>query len=136
VPVTYTISRDERRVTAFAKGIIRATDLHELVKALLADPNLESGMRALYDSRFGEPDITVMQLAEIAGEVRKLFDRGLGRMALVAGSQNTYRVEKTFSVLARALGIEVDVFKDIAAAEVWLGDTGEYSTRHGKGAHP
>jgi hypothetical protein len=120
--IAYTISGDERLIRATATGIIRADDLHELIRSLLADPDLVPGLRALYDSRLAEPDITVMQLAEVASEAKTLLDRGLGRIALLAGSTATYRVEKTFTILARALGIEVDAFRELAAAEAWLAE--------------
>lgn len=128
--ITYTISREPRLIRAIATGIIRAEDLHGLIDWLLADPNLTQGIRGLYDSRLAEPDVTVLQLAEVAVEVKKLLDRGLGRLALVAQSQTTYRVEKTFSILARAVGVDVDVFWELEAAEAWLGlgaDTGTTS---------
>jgi hypothetical protein len=79
-------------------------------------------MRGLYDSRYGEPDITIMQLAEVAGEVRQLLQRGLGRIAIVAESQTTYRVARTFTVLARAIGIDVDVFMELPKALAWLAE--------------
>jgi hypothetical protein len=122
MPVTYSISSEDRLIKAFATGIIRADDLHGLLKAILADPALVPGLRGLYDSRYAEPDITVMQLAEVANEARKLLARGVGRIALVAHSQTTYRVAKTFSILARAIGIDVDVFTDTEAAEEWLAE--------------
>ena len=128
--ITYTISREQRLIRALATGIIRAEDLHGLINSLLGDANLTPGIRGLYDSRLAEPDVTVLQLAEIAVEVKKLLDRGLGRVALVAQSQTTYRVEKTFSILARAVGVDVDVFWELEAAEAWLGlnaDTGGVS---------
>jgi hypothetical protein len=128
--ITYTISREQRLIRALATGIIRAEDLHGLIDSLLGDANLTPGIRGLYDSRLAEPDVTVLQLAEIAVEVKKLLDRGLGRIALVAQSQTTYRVEKTFSILARAVGVDVDVFWELEAAEAWLGlsaDTGGVS---------
>jgi hypothetical protein len=123
--ITYTISREERRINAFATGITRADDLHGLIKSLLADPGFVPGLRALYDARYAEPDITVLQLAEVAGEVKKLLDRGLGRIALVAQSETTYRVAKTFSIIARAIGIDVDVFKELAPAQSWLDESGD-----------
>jgi hypothetical protein len=122
MPITYQISREERLITAVAIGIIRAEDLQQLIKSLLADPDMVPGLRGLYDSRYGEPDITVLQLAEVAAEVRKLWHLGLGRIAIVSGSQATYRVAKTFSVLARALGVDVDVFTELEAAEAWLAE--------------
>jgi hypothetical protein len=122
MPVTYKISREDRLIRAFATGIIRADDLHGLIKAVLADPELVPGLRGLYDSRYAEPDITVMQLAEVANEARQLLARGLGRIALVAHSQTTYRVAKTFSILARAIGIDVDVFTETELAEAWLAE--------------
>ena len=120
MPITYTIDREQRRIKAFATEIIRAEDLHGLVRSVLADPDFVPGLRALYDASAAEPDITVLQLAEVAGEVRQLLNRGLGRIAIVAVSQTTYRVAKTFTVLARAIGIDVDVFTELPAAEAWL----------------
>jgi hypothetical protein len=120
MPITYTIDREQRRINAFATGVISADDLHGLIRSLLADPGLVPGLRGLYNSSNAEPDITVLQLAEVAGEVRQLLNRGLGRIAIVAGSQTTYRVAKTFTVLARAIGIDVDVFTELDAAEAWL----------------
>jgi hypothetical protein len=118
--ITYTISREGRVITSFATGIVRADDLHGLIKSILADPGFVPGLRGLFDARYAEPDITVMQIAEVAGEVRELQNRGLGRLAVVAESQTTYRVAKTFSIIARAIGIDVDVFKELAPAEAWL----------------
>ena len=127
MPINYTIERERRRVKAFATGITRADDLHGLVRALLNDPAFVPGLRALYDARYAEPDITIMQLAEVAGDVRKLLNRGLGRIAIVAQTQTTYRVAKTFTVLARAVGIDVDVFMELPPAEAWLDEDSDYT---------
>jgi hypothetical protein len=125
--ITYTISREERLIKAFATGIIRADDLRGLIRSLLADPAFVPGLRGLYDARYAEPEITVMQIAEVASEARQLLDRGFGRLAIVAQSQTTYRVAKTFSILARALGIDVDVFREPDDAEAWLAQNGDNS---------
>lgn len=127
MPITYTIDREQRRIKAFATGVITADDLHGLVRSLLADSGFVPGLRGLYDSSAAEPDISVLQLAEIAGEVRQLLNRGLGRIAIVAQSPATYRVAKTFTVLARAIGIDVDVFTELAAAEEWLAENDDMS---------
>lgn len=123
MPITYTISREERLIKAYATGVIRADDLHPFVDALLADPGLGPGLRGLYDASDAEPDITILQLAGLASKVLHLINRGLGRIAIVAQFPATYRVSKTFSVLARALGIDVDVFTELPAAEAWLEDS-------------
>jgi hypothetical protein len=122
MPITYTISAEERLIKALAAGTIRADDLHGLIRSLLADPALVPGLRGLYDASDAEPDITVLQLAEVAGEVRELLNRGLGRIAIVAQSQTNYRVAKTFTVLAQAIGIDVDVFRTRPEAEAWLAE--------------
>jgi hypothetical protein len=127
MPITYTIAREQRRIKAFATGITRADDLHGLVRSLLADPAFVPGLRALYDARYAEPDITIMQLAEVAGDVRQLLNRGLGRIAIVAQTQTTFRVAKTFTVLARAIGIDVDVFMELPAAEAWLDEDNNFT---------
>jgi hypothetical protein len=125
--ITYTISRGERLVEASARGVISAGDLHRFVDALLADPDLGPGLRALFDACDAELDITILQLAEVASSVLQLTNRGLGRIALVAESRATYRVSKTFSILARALGIDVEVFTELRAAETWLEDSARSS---------
>jgi hypothetical protein len=117
MPITYTISRDERLIKAYATGVIRADDLHPFLDALLADPDLQPGLRGLYDASDATPDITVLQLAEIASRVLHLINRGLGRIAIVAKLSAAYRVAKTFSVLARELGIDVEVFTERPDAE-------------------
>jgi hypothetical protein len=120
MPITYKIASEQGRITAFATGITGADDLHGLIRDILADPAFVPGLRAMYDARYAEPDITILQLAEVAGEVRQLLKRGLGRIAIAAQSDTTYRVAKTFTVLARAIGIDVDVFREIDDAEAWL----------------
>ncbi len=127
MPITYTIAPDERLIKAYATGIIRAADLHGLIDAILVDPALGPGMRGLYDSRFAEPDITILQLAEVAAKALKIINRGLGRIAIVAHSQTTYRVSQTFAVLARAIGIQVEVFTKLRAAEGWLDEANGHS---------
>ena len=120
MPITYTISPEERLIRAYASGIVQADDLHAFLDALLADPAFEPGLRGLYDARFAEPDITILQLAEVAGKVTKLIGRGLERIAIVGQSPNTLRVSRTFCVLARALGIDVEVYTEIGEAEKWI----------------
>ena len=124
MPITYTISREERLIKAFATGVIRAEDLHPFIDALLADPELAPGLRGLYDASEAAPDITILQLAEVASRVLQLTKLGMGRIAIVAKLRGTYRVAKTFSVLARALSIEVEVFTDLRSAEAWLDNGG------------
>ncbi len=120
MPISYTISPEDRVIRAVATGIISAPDLHKLIDALLVDPGLEPGVRGLYDASDAAPDITILELAEVAGKVRQLLKRGLGRIALVAQSPGTYRVSKTFTVLAQAIGIDVDVFTELSDAEAYL----------------
>ncbi|HJQ11068.1 MAG TPA: hypothetical protein VJ840_08555 [Gemmatimonadaceae bacterium] len=123
MPISYTISREDRLIKATAFGIIRAPDLHGLLDSVLAEAELGPGLRGLYDARHAEPDLTVLELADVANKARHLINRGLGRIAIVAESQNTYRVSTIFCVLARALGIDVDVFRDLSAAESWLNES-------------
>jgi hypothetical protein len=120
--ITYAISPDERLIRAYASGIIQLENLHAFLDTLLADPAVKPGLRGLYDARFAEPDMTILQIAEVAGKVTTLIARGLGRIAIVAQSPNTLRVSKTFCVLARAVGIDVEVYTQIGEAERWLNE--------------
>jgi hypothetical protein len=124
MPITYIISREERLIKSYATGVVGVDDLHPFLDKLVADPDLVPGLRWLHDVREAEPDITILQLAEVANRVLNLTKLGIGRMAIVAQSRATYRMAKTFSVLARALGIDIEVFTDLPAAEAWLDDDG------------
>jgi hypothetical protein len=118
--ITYSIAPEQRLIKAYASGIIRVEDLHSLLDAILADPALRGGLRGLYDGRFAEPDVTILQLSEIASKVARVVARGVERIAIEGESPNTIRVSKTFAVLARAIGIDVEVFEMLVEAEVWL----------------
>ena len=120
--ISYKIFPNERLIRVSATGIVRAKDMHDFVDALVADPALEPRLRVLYDTRYSEPDIPVLQLAEIAGRLQRLMDRGVLRIAMVAESKTAARMAKTFAVLARALGTDIEVFTDLHAAEAWLQD--------------
>jgi hypothetical protein len=123
--ITYAIAPDQRRIRVYASGIIRAEDLHKFLDDLLEDPGLGPGLRALYDARFAEPDITILQLAEVATKVARVVARGVERIAIVGESTNTIRVSKTFATLARAVGIDVEVFTDLEEADAWLDEPRE-----------
>lgn len=118
--ISYKIFRNERLIRVSATGIVHAKDMDDFVDALLADPALEPRLRLLYDARYSEPDIPILRLAEVAGRVQKLGDRGVLRIAMVAESKIATRMAKTFAVLARALGTDIEVFTVIHTAEAWL----------------
>lgn len=125
--ITYKIFRNERLIRVSATGIVRAKDVDRFVDTLYADPALVPRLRVLYDARYSEPDIPILRLAEVAGRVQKLMDRGVLRIAMVAESKNTLRMAKTFAVLARALGTDIEVFTELHAAEDWLHDAKAWS---------
>ena len=120
--ITYKIFRNERLIRVSATGIVRSKDMDDFVDALHADPALEPRLRLLYDARYSEPDIPILQLAEVAGRVQRLMDRGVIRIAMVAESKTTVRMAKTFAVLARSLGTDIEVFSELHTAESWLQD--------------
>ncbi|HMI49779.1 MAG TPA: STAS/SEC14 domain-containing protein [Gemmatimonadaceae bacterium] len=120
--ITYKIFPNERLIRVSATGIVRAKDMDDFVDALHADPALEPRLRVLYDARYSEPDIAILQLAEVAGRMQRLMDRGVIRIAMVAESKTTTRMAKTFAVLARSLGTDIEVFTQLHTAESWLQD--------------
>jgi len=120
--ITYKIFPNERLIRVSATGIVRAKDMDGFVDALLADPALEPRLRILYDARYSEPDIPILQLAEVAGRVQRLMDRGVLRVAMVAESKIATRMAKTFAVLTRSLGTDIEVFTELHTAEAWLQD--------------
>lgn len=134
--ITYSISAEQRLIKAYASGIIGVEDLHTLLDAILVDPALRGGLRGLYDARFAEPNITILQLSEIASKVARVVARGVERIAIVGESPNTIRVSKTFAVLARAIGIDVEVFDTLDEAEAWLDTPPDRVSRGGETLSP
>jgi hypothetical protein len=120
--ISYKIFPNERLIRVSATGIVRSKDMDGFVDALLADPALEPRLRILYDARYSEPDVPILQLAEVAGRVQRLMDRGVLRIAMVAESKIAARMAKTFAVLARSLGTDIEVFTELHTAEAWLQD--------------
>jgi hypothetical protein len=49
MPITYTISREERLLKSYATGVVGVEDLHPFLDALVADPDLVPGLRWLHD---------------------------------------------------------------------------------------
>jgi hypothetical protein len=120
--ITYKIFGNERLIRVSATGVVHARDMDDFVDALVADLALEPGLRLLFDARYSEPDIPILRLAEIAGRAQRLRDRGVLRIAMVAESKIATRMAKTFAVLARALGTDIEVFTELHVAEAWLQD--------------
>jgi len=97
--ITYKIFRNERLIESRRPA---SSEPGTWMRSLTHCTRIRVGasLTPLYDTRYSEPDIPILQLAEVAGRVQRLLDRGVIRIAMVAESKTSLRMAKTFAVLA------------------------------------
>lgn len=119
MPATYTIDPTRRLVIVRAYGDLTGEELVAYYARLKRDPAFDPSFRQLSDFRevthISAPAATVAVVA--AG---KTFAPGT-RRAIVAPSNAAYGVARMFGIYAEAAGQVVEAFRDLPAAEAWLG---------------
>ncbi len=118
MPVTYRIDRERRRAVGSAIGTVSAQEFLDQQAAMALDPDFEPDFDQLYDLRkmknFGGAANNVSALA-----VASPFATG-SRRALVASSDVIFGLARMFQTLSDESGGEIQIFRDMDAAEAWL----------------
>ncbi len=113
---------DERRGEVFTSvsGTLTNDDLLSHVRAVLADPRIADGAKAMIDFR-GVSDFQVT--AEALKDAAELFRREpkFARTAFVTGADVVFGMGRMYEQLrAPEAPTEVGVFSDYQKAELWL----------------
>jgi hypothetical protein len=103
-----------------ASGRVTYEEVERVITDLMADPRLCVGHRIFVDCRDVQSTLSTPELRAVAGEIAPLIDRGLGQIAILAGSTFLYGIARMFSVFAEAVGVEVLAFRSIDEANEWL----------------
>jgi hypothetical protein len=118
VPLTYRIDRERRRAVGSASGTVSAQEFLAQQAAMALDPDFEPDFDQLYDLRkmknFGGSANNVSALA-----VASPFATG-SRRALVVSSDVIFGLARMFQTLSDESGDEIQIFRDMDAAEAWL----------------
>lgn len=120
MPVSYTISTEEKLVLVTATGVVTREDMDQLRAQLLADPQLCPGTRLILEAVDVDSRLTFADLQVIAGRLNGIFDRGINKVAVVADSRYAYSLAKTFAVFAANEPVRMKPFRRREAALEWL----------------
>lgn len=117
--MNYRIDMARHLVVTRIWGTLTNDDLRDGMSRLMADPRFDHQFRSLVDMR-DVSDITVD--APVVAETARtpLFARDV-RRAIVAQSDHAFGIARMYASYAERDGSTVRVFRDIAAAEEWLG---------------
>ena len=119
MPATNRIDVARRLVLSRVWGVFTMQDLMGHYNSLAADPAFDPGFSQLVDLR----DVAQVELDTPAirrHALERLFDRS-ARRALVVSTPYHYELARIYAVFAEYASQNVHVFRDMQAAEEWLG---------------
>lgn len=119
MPALFTIDVDCRVVRIYAWGMLCHDSVREVADALRGHPHFDPTFSQLSDLR----DVTAFKLThEAIAMLAARTPYAVGaRRATVVGSDLHHGIAQVFRGYASLRGLNVRVFRDIKAAEAWLG---------------
>ncbi len=125
MPITYRIDDRQGLVVTTINGTILEAELRAHAAAVAADTNAQACTRAIVDiSERVEVSVDSKVVAELgmaSGEVTRITGR---RVAVVAPADMAYGLARVFQGFrSGSNGSELQVFRNRAEAEAWLGVT-------------
>ena len=118
MPVNYLLDRERRLVVVKAWGVLVDQDVHAGRQELLDHPDFDRNFGQLFDAREVEE---VQFSVEVMGRMAQtsILARE-SRRAFVATTPYQYRMATMFVTLAQPYQPNVQVFRDLDEALVWL----------------
>jgi hypothetical protein len=118
VPTVFRIDPSRRLVVSRAWGAVTAAELRAHYRQLVVDPAFDPTYRQLTDVReVTDFELPSSLLADVAAH--PVFAPGTRRAFVVSGPV-AYGLARMFGAYAEGARQEVQVFRDLAAAEAWL----------------
>jgi|GEM_PF-2592421 len=122
----YSYSIDETRelATVIWTGDVLPEHAGDAIRAVAQDPRCKPHFRRLVDMRAARVQIPKHENRELAAaksEATPTFG-GVkhGKTAIVVGDELSFGIASQYAAYSELQGVPTEVFKDIAAAEVWL----------------
>ena len=126
MPAEYEIVREYRLVRTYESGELTDEDLRGLYDRVRADPAFDPSFRQLCDLR------SVTRITASVETLRFLAQSRLflpaARRAFVVGREVDFGLARLFQAYSEAEGGTVEVFRNMADAEAWLGLGHEQAT--------
>jgi hypothetical protein len=136
VPVKYTISAEQNLVVVTASGVVTRPDMDDLHHRLVADPEIRHGMRLILEAGDVDSQLSFSDLQEIAARLSGIFERGIGKVAVVADSAYVYSLAKTFAVFAANEPVRMKPFRRREEALEWLNSSQSSHDSHSVASKP
>lgn len=103
-----------------ASGNVTFDEAQNVIEQLRVDPRVRADVGVYVDGRDVESAPTTMELRILAGDLKPVFDQGIGAMAIVADKTFVYGIARMFQAFAEALGENVHAFRTPDEARDWL----------------
>ena len=117
--ISYVIDADRALVTTRWWGAVTDREVLDHNQNLRTDPEFDSGYRQLVDmTGITELRISTNLINETA--INQFFEPGT-RRAFVASSDAVFGMARMFALRAESVGQTIQVFRQSAPAEEWLG---------------
>ena len=125
MPVTYEIDPTKRLVISKLWGAVREEEVHEHNSRLRNDPKFDPSYKQLVDlTGITQVLVGTGMINDTARD--QFFNPGTPR-AFAASSDATFGLARMFALRAEGGGQTIEVFRELARAEEWLGLTAEPS---------
>jgi hypothetical protein len=119
MPITYTIDPKKKLVLTRIWGAATESDVAEHNRSLRIDPQFDPHYRQLADiTGITELLVSAKVVQETAHD--QYFAPGV-RRAFVASDDAVFGMARMFALHAEGMGQTIQVFRERAAAEAWLG---------------
>ena len=119
MPATYTIDKERKVVLSRIWGAATEAEIADHGLRLRNDPQFHPDFRQLLDMR----DLTELLVGTemVRNASRNQFFAPGVRRALVAKSDAAFGMARMYAIASENEGQTIEVFRDMSAAEMWLG---------------
>ncbi len=119
MPISYDIDPNERLVISRLSGVVTNDEVQIHNRSLRTDPQFDPSYRQLIDLT-GITEIRITTDTVTTAAQNQYFTPG-ARRAFIATTDATFGLARMFALRAEAGGQTIEVFRDRAKAEKWLG---------------
>jgi hypothetical protein len=117
--ITYVVDHARRRVLTRADGVITFADITAHIDAETGDR--PASYQELFDATGTTTDLTAEQVQTMVQRASQAFQKEpIGETAIVATEPVVFGLARMYAILCEHAGVPVEVFRTVAAAELWL----------------
>ena len=116
--ITYRIDKTAKLIRARVFGKISLDEFRTTLREMVEDPDFDPSFGRLWDIREARSTLSGEEVRGIAEVVRKFV--GGRRSAVVTRTDVGYGLARMYSALVEEAGIDVQAFRDMDEAMMWL----------------